>query len=151
MNSMRIVAPSLLVFAITAMAAEDEAGFVLLTPDELVWQQLEPGLDVAIIEGDPGKAEFYIIRARFAPGVFSAPHYHPNDRHVTVIEGTWWAGTGNVWDKEGSVPLGPGSYMKHPGGAAHYDGAKEETVIVEISGMGPAPLIYVDEDGKPIE
>ena len=129
--------------------ADEDNGFVRLTPDELTWEELAPGLFVAVLEGDPSSEGFYILRARFAPGVFSAPHFHPNDRYVTVIQGTWWTGIGPVWDKENSVPLVPGSYMKHPGGAAHYDGSLGEEVIVEIKGMGPAPLIYVDEQGNP--
>lgn len=133
-----------------AFSADDE-GFVRISPEELEWEELAPGLLVAVLEGDPSAEGFYIIRAKFAPGVFSEPHFHPNDRFVTVIEGTWWTGIGSVWDKENSVPLGPGSYMKHPGGAAHYDGSLGEEVIVEIKGMGPAPLVYVDEEGKPRE
>ncbi|MEQ8207769.1 MAG: cupin domain-containing protein [Woeseia sp.] len=139
----------LLVIAWAANAGEDD--FVRMTPDDLVWTELEPGLDMAILEGDPRSEGYYIMRARFAPGTFSAPHFHPNTRYVTVIKGTWYTGTGTVWDKENSVPLGPGSYMKHPAKAAHFDGAKDEEVIVEIRGMGPAPLVYVDADGHPVE
>ncbi len=132
-------------------SAEDDAGFVRLTPEDFVWREIAPGLSVAVLEGDPSREGFYIIRARFAPGVFSEPHFHPNDRYVTVIQGTWYTGTGTAWDKASAVPLGPGSYMKHPGGAAHYDGSLEGEVIVEIKGMGPAPLVYVDESGNPRE
>lgn len=131
-------------------ADSDAEGFVRLTPDELVWQDLEGGVSVAVIEGDPQKAGFYIIRVRFSPGVFSRPHYHPHDRFVTVIRGTWWTGTGPAWNKDNTIPLGPGGYMKHPAGAVHYDGAKAEETIVEIKGMGPAPIIYVDGNGKPV-
>jgi len=147
MKGRLIIPAALLVFA-AALAADSE-GFVRLTPDDMVWTEMDGGLAVSVIEGDPGGPGFYILRARFAPGVFSAPHYHPNTRYITVIEGTWWTGIGTVLDKDNTVPLGPGSYMKHPAGAAHYDGSKEGEVIVEIRGMGPAPLIYVDEDGNP--
>lgn len=144
-----------LVFSLIALAfvvanASENDDFVRLTPDDLVWQQLEPGLDIAVLEGDPGGEGYYILRARFAPGVFSAPHYHPNTRYVTVIKGTWWTGIGTVQDKESSIPLGPGSYMKHPAMAPHYDGARDEEVIVEIRGMAPAPLVYVNAAGEPI-
>ncbi|MEM8815911.1 MAG: cupin domain-containing protein [Pseudomonadota bacterium] len=142
---------ALILFTACAAVADDDAGFVRLSPEDLVWTELEPGLEIAVLEGDPGSEGFYIIRARFAPGTFSAPHYHPNTRYVTVIAGTWYAGTGSVWDKENSVPLGPGSYMKHPAMAPHYDGAMDEEVIVEIRGMGPAPLVYVDEAGNPVD
>lgn len=41
--------------------------------------------------------------------------------------------------------------MKHPAGAVHFDGSKGEDAIVQISGMGPAPIIFVDEAGNPID
>ncbi|MEX2123430.1 MAG: cupin domain-containing protein [Woeseia sp.] len=142
---------AILLFATLALASADDAGFIRITPDELIWQELSPGLSVAIIEGDPAEDGFYIMRAKFAPGILSAPHYHPNDRFVTVLSGTWWTGIGPVQDNDSVVPMRPGSYMKHPAHAAHYDGSMDEEVIVEIKGMGPAPLIYVDSSGKPIE
>lgn len=127
-----------------AFAAVDEQGFVRLTPDEIEWADSgTPGIAFATIAGDPTEEGFYVIRARFSPGVMSSPHYHPNDRHVTVISGTWWTGTDDSFDRDKAVPLAPGSYMMHPGGAVHYDGAKDEEVVVEIKGMGPAPSIRV--------
>jgi quercetin dioxygenase-like cupin family protein len=129
-----------------AFAAIDEQGFVRLTPAEIEWASSDrPGIDFATLAGDPTKAGFYVIRARFQPGVMSSPHYHPNDRHVTVISGTWHTGTDDSFDIEKTVPLGPGSYMMHPGGKIHYDGAKDTEVIVEIKGIGPAPSIRVSD------
>lgn len=144
------LAATLLIVA-TTVASDRDDGFVVLTPDDLVWQDLAPGVSFTVIEGDPGKEGYYIIRAKFAPGNMSRPHFHPNDRYVTVISGTWWAGTGPVQDLDRAIPLEAGSYMKHPAGAAHWDGSIKEEVIVEIKGMGPAPLVYVDSDGNPIE
>jgi len=40
-----------------------------------------------------------------------------------------------------TTPLGPGSYMLHPAGEPHFDGAKDVEAIVEIKGMGPAPSV----------
>jgi quercetin dioxygenase-like cupin family protein len=128
-------------YSSAAFAAEDENGFVIVKTSEILWQPSERGPDIAVVYGDPQKEGFYIIRARFKPGVMSAPHYHPNDRHVTVISGTWWAGTGASGDRDKTVPLTPGTYMMHPGGEAHYDGAKDVEAIVEIKGIGPAPSI----------
>jgi len=135
------------VCSLRAFAAEDANGFVIVKPDEITWQPNPTGSgpDLAVIYGDPQKEGFYIIRARFKPGVMSRPHRHPNDRHVTVISGTWWAGTGTTFDPSKTTPLGPGSYMKHPAGEAHFDGAKDVEVIVEIKGMGPAPSIPVTQ------
>jgi quercetin dioxygenase-like cupin family protein len=125
----------------SSYAAVDAKGFTIIKPDELVWQHNADGPDIAVVYGDPTKGGFYVIRARFAPGVMSRPHYHPTDRHVTVISGTWWAGTSADGDRSKTVPLGPGSYMMHPAGAVHFDGAKDVETIVEIKGIGPAPSI----------
>src|SRR2546422_7344376 len=45
---------------------------------------------------------------------------------------------------ETAVPLKVGSYMRHPAGGHHYDGAKEEDVIVMISGYGPSKNLVLD-------
>src|SRR5215467_13785648 len=128
-------------------AAVDAHGFVIVKPDELKWQisNSNSAPDVALLYGDPQKEGFYVLRARFRPGVMSRPHTHPNDRHVTVISGTWWAGTGTTFDPNKTTPLGPGSYMMHPAGEAHFDGSKEGDVIVEIKGIGPAPSVPVKQ------
>jgi hypothetical protein len=127
----------------SSFAAVDAKGFIVLQPYELKWQHREDGPDIAIIAGDPAKEGFYVLRARFAPGVMSRPHYHATDRHVTVISGTWWAGTGTEFNPDKTVPLGPGSYMMHPAREPHFDGAKTEEAIVEIKGIGPAPSVPV--------
>jgi hypothetical protein len=42
--------------------------------------------------------------------------------------------------------------MFHPAGYHHYDGAKDEDVIVQIMGMGPVETIQteVHEKGQPV-
>lgn len=67
----------------------------------------------------------------------SLNHYHPDDRHVVVLKGTWYTGTGDEFLPDKTVPLKPGSYMKHPALAHHFDGAKDEEVILQIVGIGP--------------
>ena len=125
------------------LAATDAQGFVIVKPDEIQYRPNETGSgpDIAVLAGDPTKPGFYVLRARFKPGVMSKPHYHPTDRHVTVISGTWWAGTDASGDPNKTTPLGPGSYMLHPAGKVHFDGAKDTEAIVEIKGIGPAPNI----------
>ena len=50
---------------------------------------------------------------------------------------------------ETTVPVKTGGYMKHPKDGVHYDGAKDEEVIVQIIGMGPvtSPRIRPAEGG----
>lgn len=127
-------------------AAVDADGFVRIVPDEIVYAADNPGgPEIALLAGDPAEEGFYLLRARFRPGVTSSPHYHSTERHVTVIQGTWYTGTDDSYDMDKAVPLGPGSYMMHPAGAIHYDGAKDEEVIVEIKGIGPATTVRLPQ------
>jgi quercetin dioxygenase-like cupin family protein len=136
---------SMLVFLPIANAAVDTDGFVRINPDEIVFAGGgENAPAIAVLAGDPEKEGFYLLRAKFAPGVMSLPHYHSTDRHVTVISGTWYTGTGREFDRDDVVPLAAGSYMMHPAGAVHYDGAKSEEVIVEIKGIGPATTVRLE-------
>jgi quercetin dioxygenase-like cupin family protein len=141
---------ALVASGVSSSAQADDGGFVRLTPAELKWVPLSNGhgVESAILYGDPKKAgEFYVIQVKFPPYVFDYPHYHPENRHVTVIKGTWYTGTGDTLDIDKAVPLKAGSYMFHPAKAVHWDGAKDEEVIVEIAGIGPAPSILVKSGG----
>ena len=104
------------------------------------------------VMGDASKPAFYITRNRFAPGNGSRPHYHDQDRYVTVIKGTWWTDTGDVYKPETMKPIKTGGFMFHPAGYHHYDGARDEEVIVQIMGMGPVKTVQteVDEKGQPV-
>lgn len=145
MRQLRLVGLLVLVLPVS-YAAVDENGFVRLAPDEIEFAADNPGgPEIAILAGNPEEEGFYMIRARFAPGVFSSPHYHSTDRHVTVIKGTWYTGTDASFDRDKTVALSPGSYMMHPAGAVHYDGAKDEEVIVEIKGIGPATTVRLPQ------
>jgi quercetin dioxygenase-like cupin family protein len=138
--------------AVVAGAAPGEkaaggADFVRLTPDQIQWRDLPDGhgAQLATIAGDPSGNGLYVQRVRFPPHVMDQPHRHPHDRHVTVISGTWFTGTGSTFDPGKAVPLRAGSYMLHPGGAWHWDGSNsDEEVIVQVVGIGPADTVQAD-------
>src|ERR1043166_1375111 len=94
--------------------------------------------------GGPTKPGFYMVMNRFQPGNFSKPHFHPNDRFITVLKGTWYVGTGNKWDKDATIGVKTGGAVTHYGKEVHYDGAKDEEVIVLITGQGPATMTPVE-------
>jgi long-subunit fatty acid transport protein len=97
--------------------------------------------------GDPAKPGPYIVLVKWYPGHMSHPHFHPNDRFITVISGTWWVGTGTKYDPEATVPMPAGSYVVHYGKQVHYDGAKESTgpTVLQIVGEGPATSTPAEE------
>jgi quercetin dioxygenase-like cupin family protein len=128
-------------------AAKDEPGFVRIAPAEVQWRDVPDshGVQQAILLGDPNQPGMYVVRVKFPPHVMDAPHWHPNARYVTVLEGTWYAGTGDTFDPAKAVPLEAGSFMLHPAKAVHWDGsAGDQPVIVQIIGEGPAQTVQVD-------
>ena len=75
-----------------------------------------------MLAGNPGAPGPYVIRVRFAPGTMSPPHFHPEERQVVVLKGTWWVGSGPRWDRDATTPLPAGSFAVHHAGKIHYDG-----------------------------
>ena len=130
-----------------AGVAKDAPAFVRIAPEEVHWKDIPGGhgTQQAVLLGNPDKPGMYVVRVKFAPHVMDAPHWHPNARYVTVLEGTWYAGTGDTFDVAKAVPMKPGSLMLHPAKAVHWDGSNGPApVIVQIIGEGPASTTQVD-------
>ncbi len=107
-------------------------------PALIPWQKHDNGSEQAVLVGDPDKPGLYVVLVKWLPGHMSHPHFHPNDRFITVLSGTWWVGTGTKFDPDSTVAMPAGSFVTHFGKQVHYDGAKAETAVLEIVGMGPA-------------
>lgn len=147
----RFLAATLLAASLSAQAADLDPSVMLAKRDaDLLWTEnpMVPGIKMAVLYGNPSEAGPYVIRVRFSPGTMSPPHVHPEERQVVVLKGTWWVGTGPNWDREATVPMPPGSFAVHHPGKVHYDGAKDEEVIVQISGVGPSGTKLVNGSGQ---
>jgi hypothetical protein len=107
-------------------------------PDQIKWVESPAGSANAVLAGDPAKPGMYVVLTKWHPHHMSHPHFHPNDRYITVISGTWWVGWGTKYDPDSTYPLKAGTAVTHFGKQVHYDGAKDEEVVLEIVGMGPA-------------
>jgi hypothetical protein len=135
---------TLLAPASLALAAPDPAVLSYTLPDKLDWKG-DPkfGPQQITLWGDPAKPGPYAILIKWPPNVMSRPHTHPFDRHITVISGTWWVGTGKIYDPASTTPMPAGTVVTHLANQPHYDGAKDEPCIIEIVGEGPAPVVPV--------
>lgn len=134
-----------------ATAGEDADTIAIIQTDNMEWKDYPglPGVKFTVLAGNPSQPELYVIRAKFAPRTMSRPHWHPEARYVTVLQGTWWAGTGENFDPNSTTPVPVGGFAIHTPGKVHYDGAKDEEVIVQISGIGPSGTHVVNaSDGK---
>jgi len=137
-------------FAVLADPPKDVMNIMRWDDMKFVPSKVVPGAAQAVLAGDPAvPGKPYVVRNRFSPGTFSAPHYHPETRYIMVVKGTWWVGSGTDWDKSKTTPVPAGSFVVHHPNQIHWDGAKDEEVIVQIMGIGPSATIRVDENGKP--
>ena len=137
----------------TAVWADPPKEVMVIQRDaDLKWNQSKvvPGVSQAVIVGNPADAgKVYVVRNRFSPNTFSMPHFHPETRYIAVLKGTWWVGLGPVFDKDKTTPVPAGSFVVHHPNQIHWDGAKDEEAVVQITGVGPSATIRVDEQGRP--
>lgn len=141
----------LALFSLASVRSEEaqDPGFIHLANSAVDYRFSPDNPDVgrATLAGDPSKPGIYVIRLWLKPGVAVPPHYHDQDRHVTVISGTWAFGTGDSGDCSAATPMPAGSYVFHPKGAVHFDGScLGGEVVVQIIGEGPVKTIWVDTD-----
>lgn len=132
----------LMALALTSARAVDldstAVGYQL--PDQIKWTGNPNVAETAVLHGNPIEPGLYIELVKWHPHNFSHPHFHPNDRYITVLSGTWWVGTGTKFDTDKMVPMPPGSYVTDFAKGIHYDGAKDGDAVIEIVGEGPATI-----------
>lgn len=116
----------------------DPAAIAYTLPDKIQWHDDPMGLKSAVLHGDPSKPGLYVMLVKWMPHHMSHPHFHPNDRFITVLSGTWWVGTGPKFDPEATVPLPTGTFVTHFAKQIHYDGAKDVETVLQVVGEGPA-------------
>jgi quercetin dioxygenase-like cupin family protein len=115
----------------------DPKAISIRLPADLAWKSNPAGAETVALAGDESKPGLYVILVKWKAHHNSRPHFHPNDRFITVLSGTWWVNTGREYDTEGMKPVPAGSFVTHFANEVHYDGAKDGDVILEIVGMGP--------------
>jgi len=95
-----------------------------------------PGIASALIAGNPKQGPNYTVIVRFSPGTRVPAHYHPDQRVITVISGTYYLGGGEKFDEGALKPYGPGMVIIIPARAPHFSGSKDDGTVVLESGDG---------------
>ena len=135
-------------FGIGSATELNPAAVIYKLPDQIPWSPVDArGAQNAVVVGDPSKPGFYVVYTKWTKGNhFSHPHFHPNDRYIVVLQGTWWVGSGSKFDPDhGTVAMPTGSFVTHFGKQVHWDGAKDEDAVLLIMGEGPATSSPVEE------
>jgi quercetin dioxygenase-like cupin family protein len=122
-------------------APAQQSAVTTVTPESLTLgpTPVGPGVTGATVVGSPAQGgAIYALYVKYADGARSAPHTHPDQRVVTVISGTFYAGAGPEFDATKVTALKPGSVIVIPAGAVHYGWARDGDVILQEAGLGPS-------------
>jgi quercetin dioxygenase-like cupin family protein len=111
---------------------------VQTAPDQLQWVTDPRGYQQAVIVGDPAKPGMYAAHIRFPANLRIAPHFHPDERIVTVLSGTVHFGYGERFDESLLRALPAGSVWTEPAGQPHFAWAKDGKVVLQVIGIGPS-------------
>jgi quercetin dioxygenase-like cupin family protein len=151
MLSMLLLALVALAWSSAATAAGKKGSHpakkVILTPEQLQWQEPPKGIphaQVAVLEGDPAKPGFFVIRLKLAAGTKVPPHLHDNVERVTVISGSVNLAMGKKAANPQLLPAG--SYFSLPPKTVHNAWVDEETVL-QIATNGPWSFHPVGKPG----
>jgi quercetin dioxygenase-like cupin family protein len=106
------------------------------------------GAKMAVMQGDPSKAQLFTVRLDLPKGYTIAPHFHPTDEHITVISGNFEVGMGDKVDAKKTMTLTAGGFATAPARAHHYAIAKTHS-IVQVHAIGPFQLTYVNAADDP--
>ena len=109
---------------------------------------LPEGAEIAVLLGNPAEEGPYVFRIRFPAGYAVPPHTHPTDESITVTSGEFGIAMGEALDRGAASLLPAGSFVNTPMGQAHFAWVEEETVV-QIHGMGPFGIEYIDEADDP--
>lgn len=153
---MRIIVPLIVVTLIASgsanvLADDDASGWNLHEPSRIAWraaENLPPGAQVAVLEGDPSKEGFFTMRLKMPDGYRVPPHWHGKDERVTVLSGTLNLGHGDTFDPRNTKALGPGSYSSMPPKMTHFGWMTGETIL-QLSTLGPWSITYVHPEDDP--
>jgi quercetin dioxygenase-like cupin family protein len=137
-----------IVFALVISASPAQTEPIVatrLTPDEIKWEGDPSGVQRAQLVGDEKKPGMYTYRVRFPANHKVQPHFHPDERVVTVISGTLYVGFGEVFDESAMKALPTGSIWTEPARQPHFVFAKAGEVVFQVVGAnGPSGLTRIE-------
>jgi quercetin dioxygenase-like cupin family protein len=110
-----------------------------LTPADVKWKEAPiPGVQTAVLAGDPAQPGLYVIRAKLGEGAKVAPHTHPDTRYDTVISGEIYFGFGETFDASNAKLYPAGSQITVPANAPHFAWVKDGVAVLQEVGIGPS-------------
>lgn len=126
---------------------------VTATPDHVKWvnapASLPAGAKLAMLQGDLAKPGTLAFRLKLPAGYQLKPYSSPAINRIIVVSGTFNLGDGEKFDNARTIPLSTGS-VHWPDKSPSFAFTKEETVV-EIEGVGPWAVNYVNPGDDPMK
>ena len=146
-----LIAAALIAVGVPALAQEHQK-MTVFKAEELTYKpnpMFPAGATTIKLLGDPAKPEFFILRTIFPPNYQVPPHTHTALETVTIISGAMGNAMGDKFDKSKGEILKAGSIFILPAGHMHYVWTNDEQVIVQVAGVGPFGINYVNPADDP--
>ncbi len=119
-------------FVMSGATAKKSAKDVVVSADQMHFQEVMPGISKATLWGDPAKGPYGCI-TRFVKGTKVGWHKHPHDIKAIVISGTMLYDNGS-----GEQRLGPGSFLQERASIRHTTSATADSDLEFLEeGAGP--------------
>jgi quercetin dioxygenase-like cupin family protein len=142
----RLAATSTVALFIATLALAQDSALepARMAPEDLDWGE---GAEVVVVDiaGDNETPGMYAYRVRFQEGFRNQPHFHPDDRIVTIISGTLDMGYGERFDEGMMRRLPTGSVWTEPGDQPHFVWAQDGEVVIQVIGIGPSGTTQVEQ------
>jgi quercetin dioxygenase-like cupin family protein len=143
---LRVATCASLTFIVLGSSAHaDPLAAQRIAPNEIKWEQQQSGVQRARLVGDDKTPGIYVYRVRFPAGHKVQPHFHPDERVVTLLSGTLYLGFGEKFDESAMKALPPGSIWTEPAKQPHYVFARDGEVEFEVVGSnGPSGITRIE-------
>jgi quercetin dioxygenase-like cupin family protein len=115
---------------------QDAGKVTYISPDQASYTETMKGVSMASIWGD-GQQGAHATYTKFVPGYDAGMHSHTNDVWIVGIKGAYL-----YKDDAGEKRVGPGQFLRVPGGKKHWSGGdpKQGALFYE-EGSGKFDLI----------
>jgi quercetin dioxygenase-like cupin family protein len=142
-----VMLSAFLVFSVDAQ----QHAHMLAVPETLKWVEptVLPGARLAVVQGDPSKDGLFVYRLKLPAGYRIPPHTHKASENVTVLTGLFFMGVGETFDPQAGQELPVGGFVSIPPKHAHYAWAGDRETIVQVHGVGPTDLTFVNPADDP--
>lgn len=132
-----VAAIVMMAWSIGRMQGEQSKGQVIfMSPDQASFHDMGNGSSQATIWGDPNKGAHGTF-TKFKPGFDAGMHTHTNDVWIVGIKGAYL-----YKDEAGDKRVGPGDFLRVPGGKKHWSGGdKSEGALFYEEGSEKFDLI----------